>query len=109
MAASSGSGAAGRVLGVPVKTSLGRGFLLRIRADGTTFVRLPWGVLYTMEVLTRGNDVSAALEDPTASNSESGDTELPTTIQADDRVDATPSQEGERKCKRDTPQPTGEA
>ncbi|CAM9120518.1 unnamed protein product [Scytosiphon promiscuus] len=41
-----------RPLGVPVNTSLGRGFLLRIRADGMIFVRLPWGVLYTTEVLT---------------------------------------------------------
>lgn len=41
-----------RPLGVPVKTSLGRGFLLRMRADGMIFVRLPWGVLYTTEVLT---------------------------------------------------------
>ncbi|CAM9258111.1 unnamed protein product, partial [Hapterophycus canaliculatus] len=41
-----------RPLGVPVNTSLGRGFLLRIRADGMIFVRLPWGILYTTEVLT---------------------------------------------------------
>lgn len=48
--------AIGRALGVPVKTCMGRGILLRIRADGMTFVRLPWGVLYTTEVLTHGDN-----------------------------------------------------
>lgn len=38
-------------LAVPVSTSMGRGFLLAVRADGMSFVRLPWGVLYTAERL----------------------------------------------------------
>lgn len=55
---SGGCTAVGRALGVPVSTSMGRGFLLRIRADNMAFVRLPWGVLYTVEVLARGNVIS---------------------------------------------------
>lgn len=48
----SASGVGGGTLAVPVSTSMGRGFLLAIRADGMSFVRLPWGVLYTAERLT---------------------------------------------------------
>lgn len=40
------------VTALPVNTSMGRGFLLRIRTNGMSFVRLPWGVLYTTEMLT---------------------------------------------------------
>lgn len=99
VAANAGGRIAGIALGVPVTTSLGRGFLLRIRADGMTFVRFPWGVLYTMEVLTRGNVAPAALEDPAVSNSESGGMAR----------DTTPSEEGRCKDTRDVPQPTGGA
>eukprot|EP00752_Nemacystus_decipiens_P009554 g8534.t1 len=69
----SAGGCASLVLGVPVKTSLGRGFLLRVRADGMTFVRLPWGVLYTKEVLSHGNlAFVGAEEDPAVSTVEAG-------------------------------------
>lgn len=105
--ASSGGGAAAgtALLGVPVKTSFGRGFLLRIRADGMTFVRLPWGVLYTMEVLTRGSAASPPLEDPAVPNSKKGvDMDPPATVEVDRRVD----EEGGHLDEGDTPQPTGE-
>lgn len=58
VAKSAGDEAARRPLGVPVNTSLGRGFLLRMRADGMIFVRLPWGVLYTTEVLTHARCIA---------------------------------------------------
>lgn len=48
-----------KMLGVPACTTMGRGFLLRIRADGTSVVRLPWGVLYTSEMLTRAMGVAS--------------------------------------------------
>lgn len=102
------------VLGVPVKTSVGRGFLLRIRADGMTFVRLPWGVLYTREALTRGSVASATVEeeDPAVPTSRGGGMELPTTaVQEAGGVDATPSEdgvEGGGKDACDAPQPTDE-
>lgn len=59
------------IVGLPVSTSLGRGLLLRIRADGMSFVRLPWGVLYTMEELTRGSHTTypVVLDDPGTSAS----------------------------------------
>lgn len=104
--------AAAAALGVPVKTCLGRGLLLRIRADGMTFVRLPWGVLYTTEVLTRGNNAvytGATLEHPAVSSSEGGGMEqLSTNFQAEDRVDATPSRKAGCKDECDAPQPAGE-
>lgn len=111
-----GCSGAGAVVGVPVKTSLGRGFLLRIRADGMTFVRLPWGVLYSREVFTRGNALDAAaaaasLEDPASAvpNSEGGGVELlPTAVQADGGVDAALLEEGRRREDEwGAPQPTG--
>lgn len=106
---SGGGGTAGTVLGVPVQTPLGRGFLLGIRADGMTFVRLPWGVLYSRGVLSRGNVINtttaASLGDPVASNSEGRGTELLTTVQVDLGVDATPSEEAGRNAKCDAPQP----
>ena len=82
-AVSSGKGCL--ALGVPVNTFFGRGVLLRIRADGMTFVRLPWGVLYTREVLTRGNVARATVEeDPAVFTSDGGGMELATTVQAGD-------------------------
>lgn len=110
-----GCAAVGRALGVPVSTSMGRGFLLRVRADNMAFVRLPWGVLYTTEVLTRGrifsSSASVSLKHHDAPNSESGATELVTdTVEVDDSVVASPKGEGqgpEDAC--DTPNPAGEA
>ena len=68
-----------------MNTFFGRGVLLRIRADGMTFVRLPWGVLYTREVLTRGNVACATVEeDPAVFTSDGGGMELATTVQAGD-------------------------
>lgn len=40
-------------LGVHVETSLGQGVLLEVRMNGMSSVLLPWGVLFTGEVLTR--------------------------------------------------------
>lgn len=108
-----GGGAAGKALGVPVSTSLGRGFLLRIREDGMTFVRLPWGVLYTTEVLTHGNMLSGresvAFEDPGAApDIERGGIELETAaVGADGRVGTSPVEEVRQKC--GARRPTGEA
>jgi len=86
-------------LGVPVSTSLGRGFLLRIRADGMTFVRLPWGVLYTTEVLTHGNVVPGRecvdFEHPGAAPNIERGCVVPeaAAVGADGRVDASPAEE----------------
>ncbi|CAM9567283.1 unnamed protein product [Ectocarpus sp. 8 AP-2014] len=86
--------AIGRALGVPVNTCMGRGILLRIRADGMTFVRLPWGVLYTTEVLTHGGNAypanPSALGNPGVVNSSvdrRGRVSGPTISQQGDRVD----------------------
>lgn len=52
-ATATGGGRGGPVaLAVPANTTMGRGFLLAVRADGMSFVLLPWGVLYTRERLT---------------------------------------------------------
>lgn len=115
LAKSGGCTAAGRALGVPVNTSMGRGFLLGIRADSMAFVRLSWGVLYTAEVLTRGNttsrSASVSFEDPNASNSESGDIEPDTnTVEAEERVEAsTKEDEQGHKDACEIPRPAGEA
>lgn len=106
-------GAAGKALGVPVSTSLGRGFLLRLREDGVTFVRLPWGVLYTTEVLTHGNMFSGresvGFEAAGAAlNMESGGIELETAaVGADGRVETSPGEEVRQKC--NARRTTGEA
>lgn len=39
--------------GVHVETSLGQGVLLEVRMNGVNLVLLPWGVLFTREVLAR--------------------------------------------------------
>lgn len=49
--ASDTSRAGANALAIPVSTTMGRGFLLAVRGDGMSFVRLPWGVLYTAKRL----------------------------------------------------------